>query len=972
MKLQSTLINRYQIEHELGQGGMGTVYLAKDLLSDNTVAVKHLKSEVATPELIERFRREGEALRDLNHPNIVKLLDTVEADSEYYLVLEYVSGGDLADLIRHGVPDYQRILRYALDLADALTRAHKLDIIHRDLKPANILIADDGTLRLTDFGIAQLGSKERVTDTDAVVGTIDYLPPEAFDGEGIDTRSDIWAFGVILFELIAGEHPFSGASLTDTLHNILVRLIPDLEALKPDVPIALIDLVYRMLERDPNNRIPSVRHIGAELEDILHGRSVQQPITKRFESDSQKWSIEMRHNLPAQTTAFIGREADVQALVDLLSLADNRLITILGPGGMGKTRLSLAVGEAMLTQYPDGVFFVELAPLSDANNIVTAIAEAMDFQLQLDEQTPQQQIQDFLASRTLLLVMDNYEHLIDGASLTTQLLKDAPNLNILVTSRQRLNQMGETIFDLIGLDFPEWETPADAQEFGAVQLFLQSAKRGRPDFELTADNLDAVTQICKLVRGMPLGIVLAASWLGVLSPDEIATELMTGFDVLETTATDLPERQRSIRAVFDYSWDHLTKDEQAVFMKLSLFRGGFTRESAERVAGATLRVLMALMNKSLIRRDNTNGRYEIHELLRQYAYQQLDSHQLIAETQQALVACFLALSRDAEKELRYANQEYWFKLIEDELDNIREVLSWSLTHDVSIGVEIAINIRDFWFYQGYHVEAHSWFNRFHVQQDNLNPVLRSRLLGGMSVIAWALQQIDEAERLAREAVAIMEARSETKHKAWAYAMLATATSTQEGKYEEALSVCQIAEDLFASINDRAGLAQIYNIEGNAHEFAERYDLAIELFNKSRAIGEETGERRRVAINLGNVARLNVEFGDYVEGLAMLSKAMKLDYEIGFQYMLLFDLHDFGALLTKLKRYEDAVVMMGVGNKLREKLNTKIQPADQVGVDRTLSEIHNHLDETQFRVAWQRGQEMTFHEAMDYALRLEVT
>ncbi len=601
MEPNTILANTYRIEHELGKGGMGTVYLATEIQNQTLVAIKHLRSDLTDASQIERFQREGEALRDLNHPNIVKLLDTFTNDDEHFLVIEYVSGGDLANLISTAKLENEVIVRYAIDLADALTRAHKLNIIHRDLKPANILIAEDGTLRLTDFGIAQLGSKERVTDTDAIVGTIDYLPPEAFEGTGIDARSDIWAFGVILFEMIAGERPFSGASLIETIQNITTAPIPDLEGLSPAASIDLIDLIYRMLERDPINRIPSVRHIGAELEDILHGRSTKQPVTNRFETDSQDWLLEVKHNLPAQTTEFVGRETEVQAVVDLLAQPNNRLVTILAPGGMGKTRLSLAVAEAMLQDYADGVFFVELAPLSDVDSIITTIADELGYHFQSDGRDPLEQLQDYLKSRSLLLVLDNFEHLIAGASLTTNLLKSAPDLNILATSRQRLNQTGETVYDLAGMDFPTWETPDDAKDYGAVKLFIQSARRVQPDFDLTADNLNAVARITKLVQGMPLGIVLSASWLSMLSPDEIASELETGFDLLESDASDLPERQRSMRAVFDYSWSHMTEAEQDVFMKLSVFRGGFTRDAAQAVAGANLRVLMSLINKSLIR-----------------------------------------------------------------------------------------------------------------------------------------------------------------------------------------------------------------------------------------------------------------------------------------------------------------------------------------------------------------------------------
>jgi predicted ATPase len=670
----------YQLQNELGAGGMGTVYLGLDTRTQQTIAIKELKSDIVQPEMIERFRREGEALRELNHPNIVKMLDMFEHDGKHYLVMEYVAGGDLSELLKQGEMPLEQILTLSIDLADALTRAHKLDIIHRDLKPANVLIGDDGVLRLTDFGVAHVGSKERVTETDAIIGTIDYLPPEAFDGSIFDARGDIWAFGVMLFEMLVGDRPFKGASLFEVIQAISTQAIPDLETLNPDAPIALIDLIYRMLERDPQARIRSVRQVGLELEDLLQGRDKAVP-TKRFDTDIPDFALRPRHNLPAQTTPFVGREHELVELDNLLQDPSIRLITILAQGGMGKTRLSLEMAQRAVDAnlYADGVYFVELAPLSSANNIPNAIGDAAGYQF-LGEGTPEEQLLTILRQRNILLVMDNYEHLPEGFALVSDILKSAPNVHIIATSRQRLSQTGETLFHLSGMDFPEWETPEEAQEYAAVKLFINSAKRVRPDFELRDDNLDVVARICKLVEGMPLGIVLAASWLSVLSISEISDEIQGSLDFLETDETELPERQRSIRAVIDYSWKQMTETEQRVFMKLSVFRGGFTREAAQEVAGANLRILMSLINKSLIRRDSDTGRYEIHELLRQYAeehLQQSDEFDTISEQHTQYFADFMA---NRAPDIKGRRQIESLNEIEADFDNIREAWLYAIHH----------------------------------------------------------------------------------------------------------------------------------------------------------------------------------------------------------------------------------------------------------------------------------------------------
>lgn len=256
----------------LGRGGMGDVYRGTDLRTGQLVAVKVLRQEVVsgTPDAIARFIREGEALRELDHHNIVKMVDAVEEGGRHYLVMEYVLGGSLRDLLEeHGRLPIERAIEIALDVADALTRAHRIGIIHRDLKPANVLLAEDGTPRLTDFGIAQLASGPRLTGADRGVGTVDYMSPEACNLEPLDRRTDVWSFGVMLYEMLTGERPFAGDSPLVTLTAILTQPLPDLQRLCPDASDALIDLVYRMLEKDRSARIPSVRMVGAELEARL-------------------------------------------------------------------------------------------------------------------------------------------------------------------------------------------------------------------------------------------------------------------------------------------------------------------------------------------------------------------------------------------------------------------------------------------------------------------------------------------------------------------------------------------------------------------------------------------------------------------------------------------------------------------------------------------------------------------------------
>lgn len=691
-----TIAGRYQIVQKIGAGGMGNVYQGHDQRLNVPVAIKMLRSELATPETINRFIREGEALRQLNHPNIVTLLDAVEERGEHYLIMELVEGGTLDDLLRKSFRlTIPRILNLALDLTDALTRAHRLNIIHRDIKPANVLLNKDGTPRLTDFGIAHFNNSD-ATQAGTVMGTTAYIAPEVLQGERADVRSDIWSLGIMLYEMVAGDHPFKATNPGTLIRAILTQPLPQLETQRPDVPVALLDLIQRMTVKEPAERIPRMRLVGIELETLLAGDSHstveihtpqppygESPQQGRFATPSPLPSQMARHKLPVQITPFVGRENELAELDRIIRTPSVRVLTILAPGGMGKTRLSLELANKLLHQtrsdtfLEHGCYFVDLAPLTSAKNIIQAVAEAVDYSFQDDGRQSQQQILDYLREKNLLLIMDNFEHVMDGRALVQEILQEAPLVKMVITSREKLNISAETVFILEGMDFPTWETPEDALQYGAVKLFMQSAQRVRSGFILESGDLNYVSRICRMVYGAPLGILLAAAWLESLSLSEIVQELNRSFDFLETEMHDLPERQRSLRAVFEYSWRLLTESEQTLFARFSLFRGGFTREAGQTITGATLRTLTTLINKSLLRRDNTSGRFAIHELLRQYAEEKLIALGEVVALSGAHSQHYLGMLAQLTSRLKGQGQLAALNVIEADFENIRTAWLWA-------------------------------------------------------------------------------------------------------------------------------------------------------------------------------------------------------------------------------------------------------------------------------------------------------
>jgi predicted ATPase len=337
--------------------------------------------------------------------------------------------------------------------------------------------------------------------------------------------------------------------------------------------------------------------------------------------------VEVRYALPYYATPFIGRELELATLDSFITDPTVRLVTIVGPGGIGKTRLAVEAAQRSLAAkiFPEGIFFIDLAPMHETNRIVQRVADALNLPLKGgDSRSSRQQLLDYLNQKKLLLVFDNFEHLLDDANLLADILQSGPEIKILVTSRERLNLLQEQVYPIRGLKFPELETAEDATGYTAALLFLQSARRNQPDFSLrNNDDLIQLARICRMVEGMPLALELAATWVDVLSLTEIANELQQGLDILERELRDVPARLRSIRASVDYSWQRLDEADQAVFAQLSIFRDGFTRQAAQEVAGATLQELSRLVNKSLIRFDKQRGRYEIHELLLQYGADKL-------------------------------------------------------------------------------------------------------------------------------------------------------------------------------------------------------------------------------------------------------------------------------------------------------------------------------------------------------------
>ncbi|MFN8418603.1 MAG: AAA family ATPase [Anaerolineae bacterium] len=528
-------------------------------------------------------------------------------------------------------------------------------------------------------------------------------------------------------------------------------------------------------------------------------------------------------DLPTQPTSFIGRTQELAEIVALLDNPDCHLLTLVGPGGIGKTRLALEIASIMdqrqanadtetetdadtLSAYSQGVYFVPLQPLNSPEFMLTALAEAMGLQFYAGGD-PRDQLYDYLCSKDLLLILDNFEHLLEGVDLVTDLLINAPQLKLLVTSRETLNLQEEWLYQVKGMRYPEHEDTAvsDAEAYSAVRLFMQNARRVRPDFSLSAEQR-AVLRICKLVEGMPLALEITAAWLRRLPTEEIVRQIEYGLDILENPVRNVPARHRSIRAVFEHSWLLLDGAECSVFPKLAVFRGGFRREAAERVAGATLGILSALVDKSLLYVD-ASGRYDLHELLRQFAEEKLSEspsdHRQAREDHCDYYVEFLSRAYHGMK----VHDSRTLDEINIELKNLRSAWHWALEHrqmaertDEYMCLALFYQFRCL-FQEGYEFSAKT--------VEALRRVPVSEALGSSLMMqAWFVelgsQQHNRSRVLYEEALAAAEHTGDIFLVTAIYMRLSE-VEVQLGNYERARELVQRCIELTKSANSALAL-----------------------------------------------------------------------------------------------------------------------------------------------------------------------
>lgn len=588
-----------------------------------------------------------------------------------------------------------------------------------------------------------------------------------------------------------------------------------------------------------------------------------------------------KHNLRQQQTRIIGREKELSELRGLAAGSNRRLITIVGAGGIGKSRLALAFAERLVKEkdvadcrrFADGVFFVSLQSIRIRDEIVVAIAKAIDLPLDgAERQSLQQQLLDFLQEKHLLLILDSFEHLLNEAALLTDMLAYAPGLRLLVTSRQRLSLYGEQVYPLLGLTLPcegaNWESE-DLASYASTALFLDCARRILPAYTPSLDEAYQIAKLCHLVSGMPLALELAASWIDVLSASRIASEIGKNLDFLTADIRDFPERHRSMRAVFDSTWSQLSAAEQAVLAQLSVFRGGFSARAAKAVTRADFETLTRLVHKSILQYDRQEGLFRIHELLRQYGERRLSKKQsannegpLECVTRHRYSSYYCTALAEWEKGLKSKRQREVLAEIGNEWDNVRAAWEGAvLNHDTDLLGQANEALALYIACHGLHKLGKELFSAAaqHLRKrlDSTTPHKSSDLLVYARLLIWHAYFCNyhgdrrQRERLADESLTILEEMQAQnidtrleRAKVW---QLISTNYRNAWRHEEALQAAKNSLALSRAVDDDWSVAGALEALGRSACYLRNYEQASEWLEcgltLQRKLGNRAGEAR---------------------------------------------------------------------------------------------------------------------------------
>ena len=698
--------------------------------------------------------------------------------------------------------------------------------------------------------------------------------------------------------------------------------------------------------------------------------------------DQQRPSVKrtghLKHNLPAPVTSFIGRQREVDEVSDLLEAS--RLLTLTGPAGTGKTRLALQVATQILGDFTDGIYLVELAPLKNSGMVANSIARSLGIK-EIEGQQAIDVLRSYLRNRTLLLLVDNFEHVIEAAPIIADLLADGPSIKVLATSREALGVYGEQMYPVAPLTFPDPdqdESLETLKSYDAVSLFLQRAQAVKPDFALTDENTPVVAEICTRLDGLPLAIELAAARIWMVSPQLLLEQLESRFAALQGTVQGQPARHATLLAAIAWSYDLLDEAEKLLFARLSVFRGGSSIEASKEICSNKLPIdifegLESLLRKNLLRKiENPGGelRFDMLETIHEYATDQLtrigetsELRSRHAEYYASLVEQLRSASRGGSDQLRALDQ------LETEHDNIRDALEWSLDGgDPVVGLRLVGGLGHFWFRKGHYGEAQRWASQAldrHKEIDS-EPAIQAALLHSAGVVAHFSDERDEGRRLHLQALELYKGLDDDLETGWLLIYLGAQAFGQPDQIEEATAYAEEGLNLLQRVNDQAGIAQTFHILGELARHDGDHARAIEVLEEGLSIAREIGDALREILILDSLTYIAIYDDDVTRAAALGHEAFTRTIEVDHQPHIPAAIAAAAAVSMAEGDPERAARLLGASHAVFEAHGFTPRPSDMPDISRLKLVVRKGQDSASFEAAWAEGLEMSEEDAIDYA------